>query len=111
MYNSHFCHFISFYCIAGLPIQIIEWLNCWVEVNIHIRNCEFSQAIDKLANLRDKSQFGKNEVIDVILGQCGYYNGDLDNALILLKRAHKNNFYILDGLSRASIFETFFDSE
>lgn len=98
---SNVMSFTFYLMAAGLPIQIVEWLNYWVEVKMHIRNCEFPKAIESIQDLREKSQFAKNELINVLLGQCVYYNGDLDNALGFLKRAHANNFYMLDGLSKA----------
>lgn len=69
-------------------------------MNISIRKCQFAEAIKSLETLRTTSQFGNNELINVMLGQCYYYNGEHETALVHLKRAHANNFYILDGLSK-----------
>lgn len=91
----------SFVDLANLPIQLVEWINSWLEVNVAIRKCQFSEAILILETLRSTSpMFGSNELITVMLGQCYYYNGEHDIALTHLQRAHANNFYILDGLSK-----------
>lgn len=84
---------------ASLPIQIVQWINSWLEVNVAIRKCQFTEAIAILEALQSTSPFGNNELITVMLGHCYYYNGDHDIALTHLHRAHANNFYILDGLS------------
>lgn len=84
---------------ASLPIQLVEWINSWLEVNVAIRKCQFTEAISSLETLRLTSPFGNNELITVMLGQCYYYNGEHDIALTHLQRAHANNFYVLDGLS------------
>lgn len=84
---------------ASLPIQLVEWINSWLEVNVAIRKCQFTEAISSLETLRSTSPFGNNELITVMLGQCYYYNGEHDIALTHLQRAHANNFYVLDGLS------------
>lgn len=85
---------------ASLPIQIVDWINSWLEVNVAIRKCQFSEAISLLETLRSTSPFGNNELLTVMLGQCYYYNGEHDIALTHLQRAHANNFYILDGLCK-----------
>lgn len=88
---------ISFFYTANLPIQLVSWINNWLGVNVLIRSCNFSEAIKKLEELR-QTEFGNNELINLMLGQCYYYNGDHDTALIHLHRGHINNFYLLDGL-------------
>lgn len=85
---------------ASLPIQLVDWINSWLEVNVAIRKCQFTEAISNLETLRSTSPFGNNELSTVMLGQCYYYNGEHDIALTHLQRAHANNFYILDGLSK-----------
>lgn len=81
----------------------MELINSWLEVNIAIRKCQFAEAITLLETLRSQSTFGNNELFTVMLGQCYYYNGEHDFALTHLQRAHANNFYILDGLSKINI--------
>lgn len=60
--------------------------------------CRFTEAATKLEALQTSSKFAKNEIFNVLLGQCYYYNGDSDNALKHLVRAHANNYYLIDGL-------------
>lgn len=67
-----------------------------------MRKCQFTEAINKLETLRSNSEFGKNELLTVLLGQCYFYNGDYDLALKHLERAHANNYYLLDGLTTLS---------
>lgn len=92
-------NFIKFLITASLPIQVVEWINSWLEVNVAIRKCQFTDAISALETLRSSSPFGNNELITVMLGQCYYYNGELDIALTHLHRAHAKNFYMPEGLS------------
>lgn len=61
--------------------------------------CRFSDATARLDALQSTSKFARNEVFNVLLGQCHYYNGDNDNALKYLVRAHANNYYMIDGLT------------
>lgn len=84
---------------ASLPIQLVEWIHTWLNINVSIRKCQFAEAISNLETLRTTSMFGNNELVSVMLGQCYYYNGDYDIALTHLHRAHAHNFYILEGLS------------
>lgn len=81
-------------------MQLVEWINTWLNINVSIRKCQFAEAISSLETLRTTSMFGNNELVTVMLGQCYYYNGDHDIALTHLHRAHATNFYILDGLSK-----------
>lgn len=66
-----------------------------------IKKALFTDAINKLETLKDH-QFGRNELINVTLGQCYFYNGDFDLAMTFIKKAQENNFYIMDGLSTLS---------
>lgn len=110
MWNS-FAEFVCFWSTsheqlfffiftASLPIQLVEWINTWLNISVCIRKCQFAEAISSLETLRTTSMFGNNELVTVMLGQCYYYNGDHDIALTHLHRAHATNFYILDGLSK-----------
>lgn len=80
-------------------MQVVDWVNEWLEINVAMRKCQFTEAITKLENLRLNSPFGKNELLTVLLGQCYYYNGEHDLALKHLERAHANNYHLLEGLS------------
>lgn len=71
-----------------------------------MRKCQFNEAINKLEALQRNSQFGKNELLTVLLGQCHFYDGDYDLALKLLQRAHSNNYYLLEGLGTLSTIYT-----
>lgn len=66
-----------------------------------IKKSLFTEAIHKLEALKDH-QFGRNELVNVTLGQCYFYNGDFDLAVSYIKKAQENNFYIMDGLSTLS---------
>lgn len=80
-------------------MQCVDWINSWLEVFTSMFKCKFSEAISKLETMRAESIFGKNELVNVLLGQCYFYNGETDMALKYLQRAHANNFYLLDGLT------------
>lgn len=70
--------------------------------SIHTSN--FVQAIAKLEALQKTSIYARNEVFDVLIGECYLHNGDRDAALKYLNRAHGRNCYLLNGLtSLASI--------
>lgn len=67
-----------------------------------MRKFHFTEAITKLEELRNESQFGQNELLNVMIGQCYHYNGEHDTALKYLQEAHSNNFHISEGLSTLS---------
>lgn len=99
--NTH----IYFVRLANLPAQCREWLNGWIETYTSMFKCRFSDATARLDTLQSSTKFARNEVFNVLLGQCHYYNGDNDNALKYLVRAHANNYYMIDGLtSLAAIY-------
>lgn len=104
--NLHLFDPISFYVfLANLPAQCREWLNGWIETYTSMFKCRFSDATAKLDALQSTSKFAKNEVFNVLMGQCYYYNGDNDNALKYFVRAHANNYYMIDGItSLAAIY-------
>lgn len=90
---------------ANLPTQCREWLTGWIETYTLMFKCRFNEATTKIEALQSTSKFARNEVFNVLMGQCYYYNGDNDNALKYLVRAHANNYYMLDGLtSLAAIY-------
>lgn len=105
MFSICFGFNVVCFLAASLPIQLVDWINSWLEVNVAIRKCQFTEAISNLETLRSTSPFGNNELSTVMLGQCYYYNGEHDIALTHLQRAHANNFYILDGLSKHMIHQ------
>lgn len=70
---------------------------------IHTSN--YTQAITDLETFQKTSVFGRNEIFDVVIGQCYLHNGDRDIALKYLTRAHGKNIYLQNGLtSLAYIF-------
>lgn len=83
---------------VNLPIQIVDWIHSYIDVNISIRQCKFTEAISQLEDLAATSTFGGNELITLMMGQCYYYNGEHDAALTQLRRAHANNYYMSEGL-------------
>lgn len=60
--------------------------------------CKFTDAIGKLQAIETKSQFANNEVFQVLIGQCHYYNGEIEKALTYLTMAYSKNPYLIDGL-------------
>lgn len=84
---------------CNLPAQCREWLNGWIETYTAMFRCRFSDATAKLQALQSTSKFATNEVFNVLMGQCHYYNGDIDNALKYFVLAHANNYYMVDGLT------------
>lgn len=88
-----------------MPAQCREWLNGWIDTYALIFKCRFSDATAKLESLQITSKFATNEIFNVLMGECHYYNGDNDNALKYLLKANVKNCYMLDGLtSLAAIY-------
>lgn len=88
----------SFDFPANLPAQCTEWLSGWIDAYTSMFRCKFTDAITKLQTIEAKSQFANNEIFQVLIGQCHYYNGEPDKALHYLSRAHSQNPYLVDGL-------------
>lgn len=71
-----------------------------------IHTSRYSQAIVELEALQKSSVFAKNELFDVLLGQCHLYNDDNDLALRYLTKAQGKNCYLLNGLSSLAYIYT-----
>lgn len=84
--------------LANLPVQCTEWLSGWIDAYTSMFRCKFSDAVNKLQVIETKSQFGNNEIFQVLIGQCLHYNGEHERALQYLSRAYAQNPYMIDGL-------------
>lgn len=92
------CVVVFIFLSANLPAQCTEWLSSWIDAYTSMHRCRFADAVEKLRAIESKSQFANNEIFQVLIGQCCYYNGDCDMALEYLTRAHTTNPHMLDGL-------------
>ncbi|XP_031621472.1 anaphase-promoting complex subunit 7 [Contarinia nasturtii] len=84
---------------TSLPIQVVDWINTYLDASAAMKKCKFTEAISFLETIESKPQFGNNELITVMLGQCYYLNGDHDTALTHFQRAYSANNDCLDVLN------------
>ncbi|GAB0099265.1 anaphase-promoting complex subunit 7 [Sergentomyia squamirostris] len=68
--------------------QCSDWLTHWIEANAYIAFRKYPQAIQILKKLENESLIQDYNKLLVLIGESSYHNGDYNNALTYLKRAH-----------------------
>lgn len=76
----------------------MEWLSLWIKAHSHMHAKELSQSISTFKQLDSKTLLRDNTDILVSLGEAHYYNGDYQNALSVLERAHSLDPLLLKGM-------------
>ncbi|XP_054269328.1 anaphase-promoting complex subunit 7 [Macrosteles quadrilineatus] len=76
----------------------MDWVNNWIKAHAHLYSKEFSQAINVLRQLDERTPLRGNHSLLVSLGEAYYYIGDNTKACNVLLRAHNANPTITRGL-------------
>lgn len=81
-----------------LPKPCVEWLTEVMESFTLMLRCQFREAANKLIVLEERGIFGFSNILEILIGEYFYYNGDYDRALDYLSRSYITNPNMIDGL-------------
>ncbi|XP_035206985.1 anaphase-promoting complex subunit 7-like [Stegodyphus dumicola] len=73
-------------------------LSLWVKAHSHLHARELTQAINTFKQLDMKTHLRDNSDVLVSLGEAYYYNGDFQNAMLILERAHCSDPLLVRGM-------------
>ncbi|CAL1287882.1 unnamed protein product [Larinioides sclopetarius] len=76
----------------------IDWLSLWIKGHSHLHAKELSLAISAFKQIDIKTHLRDNTDVLVSLGEAYYYNGDFQNAMAVLERAHCLDSLLIKGM-------------
>ncbi|XP_055946170.1 anaphase-promoting complex subunit 7-like isoform X2 [Argiope bruennichi] len=72
----------------SLNVATIDWLSLWIKGHSHLHANELALAISTFKQIDTKTSLKDCTEVLVPLGEAHYYNGDFQNALVVLERVH-----------------------
>lgn len=89
---------ISLMLSGSISVANIDWLSLWIKAHAHLYGREIQQAITSFKQLDLKTHLRDNVDVLVSLGEAYYCNGDTQNALSTLERAHCSDPLLVKGM-------------